>query len=108
MKIRILAAVLTAVFLFSTIGTVTVYAKGDTADNGYYYADIALDTALPIIPITEGSPSTQTLTPLGTGTVIDNVTNENNIEFFTITSTAGNIFFLIIDRQREAENVLMP
>jgi len=91
-KTRILTAVLTAVFLFGTFGTITVYAGGGPEEPEY--------TPPPIIPET-----TQPLTPLGTGTVIDNVTNENGIEFFTITSAAGNIFFLIVDRQRESENV---
>jgi len=45
------------------------------------------------------------LTPDGTGTVIDNVTSEDNKEFFTITTPSKHVFYLIIDRQREAENV---
>lgn len=107
MRIRILAAVLTAVFLFGTVGMVTAYAKG-----GDYYEPEQDDTPIeaeypppPVIPETEDATATQPLTPPGTGTVIDNVTNENCIEFFTITSAAGNIFFLIVDRQRDNENV---
>jgi hypothetical protein len=45
-------------------------------------------------------------TPAGTGEVLDNTTStEGEKEFFTITTKAGNIFYLIIDRQRETENV---
>jgi len=99
MRIRILAAVLTVVFLVSTVGIVSVYAGGGPEEPEYINGNI-IEAAYPppVIP-------TQPLTPPGTGTVIDNVTNENGIEFFTITSAAGNIFFLIIDRQRDSENV---
>ena len=104
-KIFVIVAALTAAFLFSTVGTIMAYAGGSPDEpehNGYSHASIYNNTAPPIIP---ESPPAQPLTPPGTGTVIDNVTNENNIEFFTITSANGNIFFLIIDRQRDTENV---
>lgn len=45
------------------------------------------------------------LTPDGQGTVMDNVTEENGKEFFTITTPSENIFYLIIDKQRDSENV---
>ena len=46
------------------------------------------------------------LTPDGTGTVIDNIT-DNGREFFTIGTEDGNVFFLIIDRHRDADNVYL-
>jgi len=106
---RIFAAVLTAVFLLATFGTMTVYAGGnpDEPFNKSGTVDevhASTETPPPIIP-TETQPERNPLTPDGTGTVIDNITNENGIEFFTITSAAGNVFFLVIDRQRESENV---
>ena len=122
MKTRIFAAVLTAVFLFATVGMVTAFAytaQGESEDefvkggepyepeaelfNGctgvYKFNYRYLATEPPVIP--EARP----FTPLGTGTVVDNVTDADGKEFFTITSAAGNIFFLIIDRQRDSENV---
>ena len=46
------------------------------------------------------------LTPDGTGTVIDNVTDrDGGREFFTINSDDGSEFFLIIDRHRNVDNV---
>jgi len=110
MKTRIFAAVLTAVFLFSTVGMVTAYAKGYPDEPEFIKGGLPIEEAEypapPIIPIVEELPPARNpLTPEGTGTVIDNVTNENGVEFFTITSAAGNIFFLVIDRQRETENV---
>lgn len=41
----------------------------------------------------------------GTGTVIDNATDEDGKEFFTIMTPDENTFYLVIDRQRETENV---
>ena len=57
-------------------------------------------------------PNTDTLlrplTPDGTGTVVDNVTDsDGGREFFTIFSEDGNEFFLIIDRHRNADNVYL-
>ena len=49
--------------------------------------------------------SLKPLTPDGTGTVIDNVTNKDGKEFFTITTPSKHVFYLIIDRQKNAENV---
>ena len=58
------------------------------------------DTAQP-----SGWPTTP---PGGQGTVIDNVTTtsgENGREFFTIATPNENVFYLVIDRQRDSENV---
>ena len=44
-------------------------------------------------------------TPDGGGTVQDNATGEEGKEFFTVTTAAGNVYYLIIDRQRGTENV---
>ena len=46
------------------------------------------------------------LTPDGTGTVLDNVyMYGSGLEFFTFTTDAGNVFYLVIDRTRESGNV---
>jgi len=45
------------------------------------------------------------LTPPGTGTVVDSATDRDGKEFFTIVTEDGNIFFLIIDHRRSANNV---
>jgi len=45
------------------------------------------------------------LTPDGTGTVVDNIVTQNEIEFFTVFTEAGNEFFLVIDRQSNTDNV---
>jgi hypothetical protein len=47
------------------------------------------------------------LTPDGTGTVVDNVVTQNEIEFFTVFTEEGNTFFLVVDRQRNTDNVYL-
>jgi len=49
----------------------------------------------------------QTLTPDGTGTVVDNIMTVNDIEFFTVTTENGSDFFLVVDRQRTSNNVYL-
>lgn len=46
-------------------------------------------------------------TPDGTGTVVDNVTDGDGKEFFTVETVDGNVFYLIVDRQRNADNVYL-
>jgi hypothetical protein len=48
-----------------------------------------------------------TLTPDGTGQVVDNIMTVNDIEFFTVTTENGSDFFLVIDRQRTSNNVYL-
>ncbi len=45
-------------------------------------------------------------TPEGTGTVLDTATSEgDDKQFYTITTEAGNVFYLIIDGKRDDNNV---
>lgn len=45
------------------------------------------------------------LTPDGQASVLDNATQEEEKEFYTFETPAGNIFYLVVDKQRDAENV---
>ena len=45
------------------------------------------------------------LTPDGQGTVVDNATDEDGKEFYTISTPDENIFYLVIDKQRDSDNV---
>lgn len=60
-------------------------------------------------PQTEPEPAEPTapnpFTPKGTGTVLDNATDEYGKEFYTITTPDENVFYLVIDKQRDADNV---
>ena len=50
-------------------------------------------------------PDPNAFTPGGSGTVIDNVLEQNGKEFYTIKTEDGNIFYLVIDRLRANDNV---
>ena len=54
-------------------------------------------------PVTERDPSP--LTPDGQATVVDNATDEDGKEFYTIVTPAENTFYLVIDKQRDSDNV---
>ncbi|MCL2516939.1 MAG: DUF4366 domain-containing protein [Oscillospiraceae bacterium] len=54
--------------------------------------------------IPEGS-GFRPFTPSGTGTVIDNAIDGDGKEFYTVKTEEGNIFYLIIDRQKNTQNV---
>ena len=86
------AAVLTAALFSLTCMSVTAYAQSDEPTE---------ETTLPAATETVAKP----FTPNGTGTVVDNATDEDGKEFFTITTPSENVFYLVIDRQRTEENV---
>ncbi len=54
---------------------------------------------------TDPEQTAKPLTPDGQGTVVDNVTDQDSKEFFTFTTPSENTFYLVIDKQRESENV---
>ena len=56
---------------------------------------------------TEEETTARPFTPEGTGTVVDNATDGDGKEFFTITTPSENVFYLIIDRQRDGQNVYL-
>jgi outer membrane biosynthesis protein TonB len=46
-------------------------------------------------------------TPGGAGTALDNATEGDGKEFLTFTAEDGSVFYLIVDRQRDSENVYL-
>jgi len=90
-------------------------------DNPFYVSYIPKDVVLPSdldgeYYSTEDETDTEStemeapqlgLTPDGTGTVVDNVVTQNEIEFFTVFTEEGNTFFLVVDRQRNTDNVYL-
>lgn len=100
--------------------TVGVYAqdfagnKSDTVNikNPYYKAPAATtppaQTSKPSASATadpEAETEPKPLTPDGQATVTDNVTGEDGKEFYTFTTPNDNVFYLVIDKQRDSENV---
>jgi hypothetical protein len=79
-----------------------------------FYVPVPIDTsAAGISPPVDSDDNSdddaeqQGLTPDGSSTVIDNVTTQNEIEFFTVYTEEGNVFFLVVDRQRNSDNVYL-
>lgn len=101
-RFRLLAVTLCAVVLMCGF-SVTAYAGGGDETGGYEQWE-GLDPA-EALPVETPAPEPNPFTPSGTGTVVDNATDEDGKEFFTITTPAENVFYLVIDRQRETENV---
>lgn len=98
-RFRVLLAVLCTAVLLCGFHT-TAFAQGGEefmdGTGGY-------DPNPPVTEEPEAEPNP--FTPEGTGTVVDNATDEDSKEFFTITTPNENIFYLVIDRQRSGENV---
>ena len=86
------AALILSALLSLTSMSLTAYAQS---------SEPADETA----PETEEETTAKPFTPEGTGTVVDNATDGDGKEFFTITTPSENVFYLIIDRQRDGQNV---
>ena len=103
-KARFLAVALCAAVLLCGF-TVPAYAFSDEGTGG---SDVweGLDPAVTApAPAPSHEPEQKPFTPSGTGTVVDNATDQEGKEFFTITTADESVFYLVIDRQRGAENV---
>ena len=47
----------------------------------------------------------RTLTPIGNAQLLDDVTDNENLQFITVTARDGNVFYFVIDHGAESENV---
>lgn len=47
----------------------------------------------------------RTLTPTGNAQLLDDVTDNENLQFITVTARDGNVFYFVIDHGAESENV---
>ena len=92
-------AVMTASLLCCLIFTVPAYAQSSEPQEQTPPAQEAPAE-------TEAQPETQNpFSTDGTGTVVDNATDEEGKEFCTITTPDENIFYLVIDKQKTTDNV---
>lgn len=102
-KYRVVAAALCAAFLLCGI-TTTAYAGGgeewEDGTGGPEWEGLA-----PVEPTPMPEPEPNPFTPDGQGTMVDNATDQDGKEFFTIMAADESVFYLVIDRQRETENV---
>lgn len=106
-KIRILVCLMAAVSCTAAFSVnALAYSTGATSPALSSSSTAQSSTASSVAAsATSSGTSLKPLTPDGTGTVIDNVTNKDGKEFFTITTPSKHVFYLIIDRQKNAENV---
>ena len=104
-KYRVVAAALCAAFLLCGITTTAYAGGGEEWEDGTGGPEWeGLDPVEP--PATpEPEPEPNPFTPDGQGTMVDNATDQDGKEFFTIMAADESVFYLVIDRQRETENV---
>lgn len=88
--LKLAAAVLSAAFALSGI---TAFAQSSEA---------AEPTTEPDEIVIEDN---HTLTPDGNAQLIDDVTDNENLQFITVTARDGNEFYIIIDKGAQSENV---
>ena len=81
-------------------------ANGNTiAIHAVDFAGNSSDTVLLTPPPPAQPPPPNNITPDGQGEVLDRLTDEDGVEFLTITTPAGSVFHLIIDHTRANNNV---
>lgn len=85
-RIKFAAAVFTAVFALSGI---TAFAQGN--DNSVQTETIIEDN--------------RTFTPKGNAQLVDDVSDNENLQFITVTARDGNVFYFVIDKGAQSENV---
>ena len=104
-KYRVVAAALCAAFLLCGITTTAYAGGGEEWEDGTGGPEWeGLDPVEPT-PAPEPEPEPNPFTPDGQGTMVDNATDQDGKEFFTIMAADESVFYLVIDRQRETENV---
>ena len=100
-KFRIIAA-LCAILALLLYFTTVAYAHGgeETPEATATPSPTPTATATPT-----ASSQPNPFTPAGTGTVVNTATDADGKQFYTITTPDENVFYLVIDLQRETDNV---
>ncbi len=86
-RIKFASAVFTAVFALSGM---TAFAQSNAP------------TETPTETVIEDN---RTLTPKGNAQLIDDVSDNENLQFITVTARDGNVFYFVIDKGAQSENV---
>lgn len=102
-RLKLLALTLCMAALMGAL-SLTAYAVEPVDDTGDPAETVEVqETVTSIQEITGGLDNT--LTPDGTGTVLDNATDGDGKEFFTVTTEDGAVFYLVVDRRKADNNV---
>ena len=86
-RIKFASAVFTAVFALSGM---TAFAQSNAP------AEKPTETVI---------EDNRTLTPKGNAQLIDDVSDNENLQFITVTARDGNVFYFVIDKGAQSENV---
>lgn len=86
-RIKFATAVFTAVFALSGM---TAFAQSNAP------------TESPTETVIEDN---RTLTPKGNAQLVDDVSDNENLQFITVTARDGNVFYFVIDKGAQSENV---
>lgn len=89
-RLKLAAAVLTAAFALSGV---TAFAQSSEA---------AKPTQTQTETVIEDN---RTLTPKGNAQLVDDVTDNENLQFITVTARDGSVFYFVIDKGANSENV---
>ena len=89
-RLKLAAAILSAAFVLSGI---TAFAQS---------SEPAEPTSVPDETVIEDN---HTLTPDGNAQLMDDVTDNENLQFITVTARDGSEFYIIIDKGAQSENV---
>lgn len=87
-RLKLAAAVFTAVFALSGI---TAFAQSSETVTPTQTETVIEDN--------------RTLTPKGNAQLVDDVTDNENLQFITVTARDGNVFYFVIDKGANSENV---
>ena len=86
-RIKFAAAVFTAVFALSGM---TAFAQSNAP------AEAPAETVI---------EDNRTLTPKGNAQLVDDISDNENLQFITVTARDGNVFYFVIDKGAQSENV---
>lgn len=86
-RIKFATAVFTAVFALSGM---TAFAQSNAP------------TESPTETVIEDN---RTLTPKGNAQLVDDISDNENLQFITVTARDGNVFYFVIDKGAQSENV---
>lgn len=87
-RLKLATAVFTAVFALSGV---TAFAQSSEAVTPTQTETVIEDN--------------RTLTPKGNAQLVDDVTDNENLQFITVTARDGNVFYFVIDKGANSENV---
>ncbi len=112
-KIKRALAAIVAAFFALNIFLVAAFASAEGSPEGARIIEeiviseeiIAIEDLAPSAPDEQLNPVGHPFTPAGAGTVIDHATDADGKAFYAISTPDKHVFYLVIDKQRNIENV---